>query len=67
MRASRGPLRAGGLTVNGLTGPVGVDPDGCSFAWTLRGPGRAVAQTASRIVVRRTDPTEPATSGTAGR
>ena len=54
---ARGPLRAGGLTVNGLTDPVGIDPDGCFFAWTLQGPGRAVAQTASRIVVRRTDPT----------
>ena len=53
---AHGPLRAGGLTVNGLTDPVGIDPDGCFFAWTLQGPGRAVAQTASRIVVRRTDP-----------
>ncbi len=46
-----------GCTVNGLTDPVGIDPDGCFFAWTLRGPGRAAAQTASRLVVRRTDPT----------
>ncbi len=54
---SRGPLRARSLTVNGLTNPVGIDPDGCFFAWTLQGPGRGVAQTGSRIVVRRTDPT----------
>ncbi len=57
LTGAHGPLRAGGLTVNGLTDPVGIDPDGCFFAWTLQGPGRAVAQTASRIVVRRTDPT----------
>ena len=46
------------LTVNGLVDPVGVDPDDCSFAWTLQASGRAVAQTASRIVVRRTDPAQ---------
>ncbi|HXA74737.1 MAG TPA: family 78 glycoside hydrolase catalytic domain [Acidimicrobiales bacterium] len=51
-----GPVRAGSLTVNGLVEPVGVDPDDCSFAWTLSAPGRQVVQTASRIVVRRTDP-----------
>ena len=34
-----GPLRAGALTVNGATDPVGVDPDDCSFAWTLRASG----------------------------
>ncbi len=54
---SGGPIRALGLTVNGLTDPVGIDPDGCSFAWTLHSPGRAVAQAAFRVVVRRTDPT----------
>jgi alpha-L-rhamnosidase len=52
-----GPMRASGLTVNGLTDPVGIDPDGCFFAWTLRAAGRAVTQTAFRVVVRRTDPT----------
>ena len=52
-----GLLRAGGLSVNGLTDPVGIDPDDCSFAWTLQGSGRAVAQTGWRIVVWRTDPT----------
>ena len=36
---SGGPIRAVGLTVNGLTDPVGIDPDGCSFAWTLHSPG----------------------------
>jgi hypothetical protein len=50
------PLRANGLTVNGLTGPVGVDPDDCSFAWTLHAKGRGAAQTSSRVVVQRTDP-----------
>ena len=57
LASAHGPLRAGTLTVNGLTDPVGVDPDGCFFAWTLQAPGRAVAQTGSRLVVRRTDPT----------
>jgi alpha-L-rhamnosidase len=52
-----GPLRAGALTVNGLTDPMGIDPDGCFFAWTLQATGRGAAQTASRIVLRRTDPT----------
>ena len=51
-----GPLRAAALTVNGLADPVGVDPDDCSCAWSLHASGRAVTQTASRIVVRRTDP-----------
>jgi alpha-L-rhamnosidase len=55
--AQPGPLRASGLTVNGLTNPVGIDPDGCWFAWRLQAGGRAVAQTAYRVVVRRTDPT----------
>jgi alpha-L-rhamnosidase len=55
--ARPGPLRAGGLTVNGLNDPVGIDPDDCSFAWTLQASGRAVSQTGWRIVLRRTDPT----------
>ena len=52
----QGALRAGGLTVNGRRDPVGIDPDDCSFAWTLQASGRAVAQTGWRIVVERTDP-----------
>jgi alpha-L-rhamnosidase len=51
-----GPLRPAGLTVNGLTDPVGIDPDGCSFAWTLQATGRAAVQGAFRVVVRRSDP-----------
>ncbi len=51
-----GPLRAGGLTVNGAVDPAGVDPDDCSFAWTLHASGREVQQTAYRVIVRRTDP-----------
>ncbi|MGA2474230.1 MAG: alpha-L-rhamnosidase N-terminal domain-containing protein, partial [Acidimicrobiales bacterium] len=51
-----GPLRAVGLTVNGVVDPLGVDPDDCSFAWALQASGREVAQTGYRIVVRRTDP-----------
>jgi alpha-L-rhamnosidase len=53
---SAGTLRTSGLTVNGLVAPVGVDPDDCSFAWIVQALGRAVTQTAFRIVVRRTDP-----------
>jgi alpha-L-rhamnosidase len=51
-----GRLHAGALTVNGLTDPVGVDPDAVFFAWTLHASGRAVQQTAWRVVVRRVDP-----------
>ena len=40
----------------GRSHPLGVDPDGCSFAWTLDAPGRNVTQAAYQIVVRRTDP-----------
>ena len=46
-----------GLTVNGVGDPVGIDPDDCSFAWTLQASGRAVRQTGWRIVLRRADPT----------
>jgi alpha-L-rhamnosidase len=56
-----GPLRATGLTVNGLVDPVGVDPDGVSFAWTLQATGRAARQTAYRVILRRTDPSHAAT------
>jgi alpha-L-rhamnosidase len=49
-------LRAGSPTVNGLVDPVGVDPDDCSFAWTLTAGGRGAVQTGYRLVVRRTDP-----------
>jgi alpha-L-rhamnosidase len=43
-------------TVNGLSSPVGIDPDDCSFAWHLRSPTRSAAQRAYRITVRRSDP-----------
>ncbi len=56
--APGGTLRPSALTVNGLVDPVGIDPDDCSFAWALQASGRAAAQTASRIVVRRTDPAQ---------
>jgi alpha-L-rhamnosidase len=55
------PPRTQDLTVNGTVSPLGVDPDGCSFAWTLDAPGRNVAQTAYQIVVRRVDPGHAAT------
>ena len=32
---------AGVLTGNGLTDPVGVDPDDAFFAWTVQASGRA--------------------------
>ena len=47
--------------MNGLVDPVGIDPDGCFFAWTLRAPGRRVVQTAFRVVVQRVDPGHVAT------
>ncbi len=50
------PLHADGLTVNGLPEPVGIDPDDCSFAWTLHAKGRGAAQTSYRLTVQRTDP-----------
>ena len=50
------PPRTQDLTVNGSVSPVGVDPDDCSFAWTLDAPGRNVTQSAYRVRVRRTDP-----------
>jgi alpha-L-rhamnosidase len=52
----RGPLRAGSLTVNGLAPAVGIDPDDCHFAWTLRSAGRGAMQNGYRIAVHRTDP-----------
>jgi alpha-L-rhamnosidase len=61
-----GPLRASGLTVNGLTNPVGIDPDGCSFAWRLAAPGRGAVQSAARVVVRRTDPGHAAAAWDSG-
>ena len=62
-----GPLRATGLTVNGLVDPVGVDPDGVSFAWTLQATGREARQTAYRVILRRTDPSHAATVWDSGR
>ena len=53
---SRGPLRTGSLTVNGLSPAVGIDPDDCHFAWTLQARARGAMQDGYRIVVRRTDP-----------
>jgi alpha-L-rhamnosidase len=53
---SPGQLRARTLTVNGMVDPVGVDPDDCSFAWTLGAAERSLSQTGYRITVRRTDP-----------
>ena len=51
-----GSLHAASLTVNGLVDPVGVDPDDCSFAWTLTAAGRGAVHTGYRVVERRTDP-----------
>jgi alpha-L-rhamnosidase len=50
------PLQVKSLTVNGLTNPVGVDPDDCNFAWLLASPGRGGRQVAYRIAVHRADP-----------
>ncbi len=61
-----GPIRAGGLSVNGLVDPVGVDPDAVWFAWTLQATGRSVMQSAYRVVVRRTDAGHAATAWDSG-
>jgi alpha-L-rhamnosidase len=53
---SGGTMSVNGLTVNGVVNPLGVDPDDCSFAWTLTSTGRNVRQHAYRITVRRSDP-----------
>jgi alpha-L-rhamnosidase len=60
--ATATPLTAGNLTVNGISNPLGVDPDGCFFAWTLRSSARGARQSGYRITVRRADPSasEPA-------
>jgi alpha-L-rhamnosidase len=50
------PLEVKSLTVNGLTDPIGVDPDDCNFAWLLGSPGRGALQVAYRITVHRADP-----------
>ena len=54
--ATAAALTVDGLTVNGLVNPIGIDPDDCSFGWTLRSAGRDARQSAYRITVRRTDP-----------
>ncbi|HVT41667.1 MAG TPA: family 78 glycoside hydrolase catalytic domain, partial [Acidimicrobiales bacterium] len=53
--APSGTLRASRLTVNGLVDPVGVDPDGSFFAWTLRATGRKAVQSGYRLTLRRVD------------
>jgi hypothetical protein len=52
--AAGGPRR---LTVNGVEGPVGVDPDDVTFAWELDDPRRGTVQSGYRIVVTRADRT----------
>ena len=57
-----GTLQPFALTVNNSTEPVGVDPDGCSFAWKLGASGgRGARQHGYRITVRRIDPDTSAT------
>jgi len=45
------------LTVNGVEGPVGVDPDDVNFAWVLDDPRRGSVQSGYRIVVTTSDRT----------
>jgi alpha-L-rhamnosidase len=52
--AAGAPLR---LTVNGVEGPVGVDPDDVNFAWELDDQRRGAHQSAYRIVVSTSDRT----------
>ena len=49
---SRRLLHAAGLTVNGIVDPLGVDPDGLWFAWTLRAGGRSARQSGYRLAGR---------------
>ena len=56
-----GRIRAQTLTVNGLVDPIGVDPDGVTFAWTVHTAGRSIVQSAYRVILRRTDPGHGAT------
>ena len=56
-----GRIRAQTLTVNGLVNPIGVDPDGVTFAWTVHAAGRSIVQSAYRVILRRTDPGHGAT------
>jgi alpha-L-rhamnosidase len=65
------PTRAGApvrLTVNGVEGPVGVDPDDVNFAWELDDARRGARQTAYRIVVSTSERTRsPRTIWDSGR
>jgi alpha-L-rhamnosidase len=54
--ATAAALQVKSPTVNGLTDPVGIDPDDCSFAWLLQSSGRGARQQAYRIRVSRDDP-----------
>ncbi len=57
-----------GLTVNGVDGPVGVDPDDVLFAWEVNDPRRGARQSGYRIVVTTSaDPAPTRRCGTAGR
>ncbi len=49
----------GSLTVNGVPGPIGVDPDDVNFAWRVADPRRGARQGAWRVAVW------PAAAGTA--
>ena len=63
---ARRPVRSGpaGSPSTAWSSPVGVDPDDCSFAWTLQASGRGAAQTALRASWSGA-PT-PATAGSSG-
>ena len=50
------------LTVNGSVAPVGVDPDGVSFAWHLDDARKDAKQVAYRILVSRDANPEPGSS-----
>ena len=50
------------MTVNGVVAPVGVDPDGVSFAWHVTDARRGAYETGYRVVVSRNASTKPGTS-----
>lgn len=55
--------RPDALTVNGNVAPVGVDPDGVSFAWHVGDARRGARQTQYRILVSRTANVGPGAAG----
>src|SRR5690242_10730559 len=52
-RSDAGPSRAAGLTVDGLTNPIGLGASDVSFGWHVNDPRRSAVQSAYELVVSR--------------